>query len=196
MIAFALMMTESTFLGEEVKRGLSCFFGGTIVYLIYKYLHDIYLPKLLGTALELLAIMSVFWAIQVNFAYRDTIAIFLFFGFILTFSFESGFLSSFLKKALFQTLGKLSYSIYLTHSVIIFGLNSVAIGMQKMTGIIFAPMIGGVRFVTFGNVTINNMTVLVTLLMIILTSRITYQYIERKGGQVIAIKLKKMMAVL
>jgi hypothetical protein len=68
--------------------------------------------------------------------------------------------------------------------------------MQKMTGIIFAPMIGGVRFVTFGNVTLNNMTVLVSLLMIILTSRITYQYIERKGGQVIAIKLKKMMAVL
>tara|TARA_R110002111_G_scaffold186906_9_gene252645 strand:- start:208 stop:525 length:318 start_codon:yes stop_codon:yes gene_type:complete len=99
----------------------------------------------------------------------------------LFFAFESGFFSDFLKRKPLQFIGKLSYSIYMTHAAILFCLISTAMILQKMTGIELAPNVNGVRTLDFGGTVINNLLVIAILLFVIYVSSLTYKYIELYG---------------
>ena len=97
------------------------------------------------------------------------------------FAFELGFISKTFKLKPFQLIGKLSYSIYMTHAAILFCLISTAIIIQKATGKAFAPMIDEMRFLDFGNALTNNAVVLAIVAIVISISLITYKYIEIPG---------------
>lgn len=178
IIALYMVGVGSELFVEPVLRGLSCFFGGASMYLLYKKISHIKVNKIMGSIVELGIIAAVVMVVQFDFSGRSVSASIIFFLTILVFSFESGIFSDFLKLKPFQKLGQLSYSIYMTHAAILFCLISTMLVFQKVTGLGLAPMIDETRYLTFGGAGFNNLAVMAILAFVILISSFTYKYIE------------------
>jgi len=183
---FLLDYYQMNLLVSPVMRGLSCFFGGAFCYVIFKNnQHRVsQVNTTLSTIIEVALIMAVIAFVQSDTPYRSLVAPPLFCVTVLWFALEKGVLSSWLKGGLFQLLGKLSYSIYMTHAAIIYLITSLMLVLQKLSGIEIAPMIDGVRFFTSGYATLNSIIVLMILAMVVFCSYWTYHLIELKGLQV------------
>ena len=50
--------------------------------------------------------------------------------------------------------------------------------VSKVSGISYTPMLGGVRYIDFGNPIYNNLLLLFTILLVIVISSLTYQFVE------------------
>jgi len=190
LISMYLILIDSNFLNMSILRGLTCFFSGSLTYIIYKKISHNKPVGLLPSGFEFILIWLVITTVQYDFKYHYVYQTILFCMVVLFFSFESGVLSNFLKLKPFQILGKLSYSIYMTHFAIIFCYISIGRFLTKITGIEFTPMVNETRFLNVGNSTINNLIVLVIISVIFLISQFTYKKIElrwqeigRKSGQ-------------
>jgi peptidoglycan/LPS O-acetylase OafA/YrhL len=180
-IALMLIYFESEVLVTNVLRGLSCFFGGAFTYVIYRKLSHFKPSYISGSIIEAGLLACVVLIVQSQIEHRSIIASVLFFFTVLFFAFESGLFSAILKIKLLQSAGKLSYSIYMTHAAILFCLTSIAMVLQKVTGVEMAPMGETTRFINFGSALLNNLAVIVILAIVIYISSLTYKYIEVKG---------------
>ncbi|EJL6506882.1 acyltransferase [Vibrio cholerae] len=190
-IALFLITINSDAVESVILRGLSCFFSGSLTYLIYKRLSNLKIPYILGSVIEALLLFGVVLVVQSSIEHKSLIVTVLFCFVVLFFSYESGLFSYVMKKNIFQTCGKLSYSIYMIHSAFLFCLISFFMILQKVTHIEMAPMIDGIRYLTFGNGFLNTMVVVLILSAVIYTSSLTYKYIELNGqklGKVIGNK--------
>ena len=99
----------------------------------------------------------------------------LYFYGILVFSNESGLLSKGLKTSLFQFLGKISYSVYLMHFIILWTFYQFAwnvIGLEPSAGLAYLGII-------------------LVLLTVVITSHFTYMWVERPGMSFLRAKLAK-----
>lgn len=181
LIAFILIYLHSSLLTNEILRGTSCFFGGAFFYYLFTRAPKLNLNIATGTIIEALLLSMIVIVVKSTFNYHDLVASALFMVTIFCFAFEFGAISKILRSYPFQKIGKLSYSIYMTHAAIIFCLTSIAIIIQKITNTSYAPMIDGIRYVNFGNSYINNIVVLIILLMVIAISNVTYKHIEIYG---------------
>lgn len=181
LIAFFLIYIESDLLVINVLKGLSCFFGGSFVYVIYKQISHLKLSYVSGSFIEAILLMLVVLIVQSENSYRGIIAPVLFIISILFFAFEFGVFSKVLKARPLQYVGKLSYSIYMTHAAILFCLTSTAMVVQKIIGKEVAPVFEGTRFLDFGSSTINNLVVIAILGIVIYISSLTYKHIEIRG---------------
>ena len=100
---------------------------------------------------------------------------------VFLFGFEKGFISQILKYKIFQYFGKLSYSIYLVHGLVILLVLSLLMVMQKILEIELTQTLDGVRFMNFGSDFYNNITLFIIIGLTIFISNYTYKYIEQKG---------------
>ncbi|WP_305842115.1 acyltransferase family protein [Photobacterium leiognathi] len=191
LIALYLLTTQSNIITNEALRGLSCFFGGAFIYFIYKKIETIKINFMLGSLLECFLLISIFIILSSNFEYRTIVAIFTFFITIPIFAFESGVCSYFLKKKPFQTIGHLSFSIYMIHHAFIFILTSYFMVLQKITGLELSIMVNNVRTLTTGNILLNNGLVFIVISLIVLTSHFTYKHIELKWESFGRLKLQR-----
>lgn len=180
-ISFFLIYLESEVLVGTVLRGLFCFFCGAFTYITYKKLNHLNPSYISGSIIEAILIICVVSVVQSTVEYRSIIAPLLFFLTVLFFAFESGFFSKLLKARPLQYAGKLSYSIYMTHVAILFCLISIAMVLQKVTGIEMATIIESIRYLNFGGSAINNFIVIFILAIVIYISTFTYKYVELKG---------------
>jgi peptidoglycan/LPS O-acetylase OafA/YrhL len=180
-LAFYLIYSGSAILVDNVLRGLSCFFGGASVYFIYTKLGHFKPSYFLSSLVELSLLAVIFAVVSSNFELKSLIIKPLFFLTVLFFAYEAGIISKILKINLFQTTGKLSYSIYMTHAAVLFCLNSLGLVVQKLTGKLIAPMVNSQRYLDFGSEWINNLLVIITVAIIIYISKFTYTYVELKG---------------
>jgi peptidoglycan/LPS O-acetylase OafA/YrhL len=181
IVAFVLIYSNSEALTGEVLRGISCFFGGAFTYSIYKRLSHLEPPYISGSIIEAIFIICIILIVQSEVEYRSIFASLLFFCTVFFFAFESGAFSKLLKIKPLQQAGRLSYSIYMVHAAILFCLTSVAMIIQKITGIEMAPMIEAKRSLNFGGDMINNVVVIVIISVVIYVSSLTYKYIEING---------------
>lgn len=168
---------------EEVIRGLSCFFAGALTYLVYRKFYKKFdeINSNIFNFIEASLLFMVIFILSYIKEYKVIYGSFTFLLIVFFFAFEKGFLSKILKKSLFQLLGKLSYSIYMTHTAILFCFLSSTMILEKVLNKKFAPMIDDVRFIDFGNIFVNNLTVLFILFIVIVISIFTYKFIEVKG---------------
>ncbi|QHB84876.1 acyltransferase family protein (plasmid) [Aeromonas veronii] len=181
LAAFVLIYSQSSLLTSEVLRGISCFFGGAFTYHLFVRTSAFKLNRAVGTGIEILLLSMIVIVVQSTFDQRSSVASMLFMVTVFFFAFEFGAISRILNAKPFQVIGKLSYSIYMTHAAILFCLISTAVIVQKATGIPFAPMIEGMRNLDFGGAIINNSIVLIIIVIVIAISSITYKYIELAG---------------
>ncbi|MBW3528128.1 acyltransferase [Shewanella sp. NKUCC05_KAH] len=182
IIAFSLIYSQSSLITSEVLRGVSCFFGGAFTYWLFlQTVTTFKLSVIVGTCLELLLLSMIIFAVQSQFNHRSSISSVLFMITVFFFAFEFGAISRLLRAKCFQLLGKLSYSIYMTHTAVLFCLTSIAIILHKVTGNAFTTMKDGIRFLDFGHTFTNNAVVIFIVMIVIAISNITYKYIELTG---------------
>jgi peptidoglycan/LPS O-acetylase OafA/YrhL len=182
VVAFTMIFTENEPLVWRAMLGLSCFFAGNITYLAYLMVRDRFVPvRWLMTVLEVGLIYATYWMVMNEFSDRSAIASLMFCVLVLVFAFEAGLVSAFLKTAVFRLLGKLSYSIYMTHAALVFCLSTVFIVAQKFTGRDLAPMVDGQRFMDTGSELGNNALVVAVTLVAIGLGALAHHYIELKG---------------
>jgi peptidoglycan/LPS O-acetylase OafA/YrhL len=173
-------------LGIDFTRGISCFFAGGLTYLVYrKYHQDIKLSPLLFTIIEIILIVLVVLIVSFKqMEHRSFIASILFILQVFIFAFEGGAISKLLKLNLFTHLGKISYSIYLTHPAIIFIMLSITTLAEKILHSNFTLITLHKKTIDFGDIFYNNIALVVSLIFIIIVSNFTYKYIELKGQSV------------
>ena len=181
-VMFYLMITGSDLLVPAVMRGLSGFFGGVICYLVYRrYLSRINVPVWLASLVEVALILLVIAVVQSDVEYRSVWATLVFFLTVLWFSLESGLLSTALKRDSLQFLGRLSYSMYMTHAAVIYLFTSLFLVLQKLIGRQTMSIVDGVRFFDTGYGLWNNLLVALMLASVLLCSCWTYRVIEVRG---------------
>lgn len=182
IVAFTMIFTEHEPLVWRAMMGLSCFFAGNITYLAYLLIRDRFVPVCwLMTVLEVALTCTTYWMVMNDYSDRSPIASLTFCVLVLVFAFEAGLVSTFLKTAVFRLLGKLSYSIYMTHAALLFCLSTVFIVAQKLTGRDLSPMINGQRFMDTGSELANNALVIAVTLVAIGLAALAHTYIELKG---------------
>lgn len=166
---------------DLVTSGIACFFSGALTNVAYrKYHNKILLNKYLFTFFELVLAGAVFGAITNNDK-NIPLLIAVYAMTIFIYSFEYGFLSKFFKEKFFVWLGKLSYSIYMTHAAIIFCFLSAVMILQKVLHTELTVNIGPLRYIDTGSLFLNNLFVLITLATVLLVSNFTYRVIEQRG---------------
>lgn len=185
LATLTLIYTGNTFFTVESIRGLAYFFTGCLTYMLYlKLAQPGQATFWLMTLLEVAAVAAALLFVVNDFATKALVASPLFSVIILIFAFDSGALSRVLAGQPFSFLGKLSYSIYLTHAAILFCVVSVFMVAKKFLGIDVAPMIGGTRYLDTGNPLFNNLVALLVVAMVVLVSMFTYRYVEMTGQAV------------
>ncbi|WP_341959917.1 acyltransferase [Pseudomonas sp. RC10] len=182
VVAFILIFSDNAPLVDRAMLGLSCFFAGNITYLVYLLIRDKWsLKPWLVTVLECAMMYATYWIVMNDFDNRSPIGSLAFCVLVLLFAFEGGLVSALLKTGVFVLLGKLSYSIYMTHAAVIFLLSTVFIIGQKVTGFEMAPMIAGQRFMDTGSMWANNLFVVGVTVLTVVVAGFAHKYIEMKG---------------
>lgn len=179
--AFAFIFFRYAGIPETVLRGLSCFFAGVIVYTIYRKLNlseKVKSRQSLFSIIEIALIISAFILISIEIQNKSILSSLLFSLMIMVFSFEAGIVSKMLKNQVFVLIGKLSFSIYLTHTAILLVLTSTLLIVEKKFKYNFTIIIDKVRYIDIGNSLYNNCAILSLLTSIILFSYITYRIVE------------------
>lgn len=178
---FLITFTGSNVIVSEVSRGVSCFFLGSLCYLIYSkakfYINRID-DNFMFTILEFMLISSIVTVLTIKPEYKYPIAVTLFAFSIFIFSFERGFVSKILSTRGFVHLGKLSYSIYMTHASIILIITLAATIIQAKTKIQITSMHDVTKFIDAGGYIQNSILVALILSMVIAISHVTYNQIE------------------
>jgi peptidoglycan/LPS O-acetylase OafA/YrhL len=183
--ALYLLLTNHHGLTEEVLRGLSCFFGGSLTYALYRRVADnINLSYTLASLAEIVVLVAAITVVALPVPEKTLTCILLFCLCVFTFSLEQGAVSQLMKRPFFLRMGVLSYSIYMTHAAILFCLISLMIVLQKVTGWHIAPMVGDKRYLDFGGALMNNVALLAILALVIFVAGITNRRIEKHWQQI------------
>jgi hypothetical protein len=107
------------------------------------------------------------------------------FGFaIFVFAFETGAVSRILKTPLPLHLGQVSYSIYLVHFPILAVVNGVLRAVQGMFHVpLYSQSAQGEWILSFGNVWLNDLFLVLLLGVIVAVATLTYRLIESPGRE-------------
>lgn len=183
-ISFYMILNSFGVMGEVI-RGLSCFFAGALTYLIYRKI-NLKFEKIntnLFSVVEFLLIFLIIYIISYVEEYKAIYASFIFLVIVFFFAFEKGVLSKILKASFFQLLGRLSYSIYMTHVLIIFCFKAFIQIIDKFLQTKYTVLVNNSVHLDFNSLLVGNLILFVILLFIIVISMITYKYIEVKGQE-------------
>lgn len=196
LAGFTLFYSQADVLTVYAQKGLGCFFAGALAYAFFNRLRHWIAPGFaLLTVLEALAAIAI-WAVLTSELQQKVLAASAVFCVtIVLFAFDGGALSRMLKYEFFARLGRLSYSIYLTHLAVLFFVISAFMVVQKKTGAEVAPMLGDIRYLDTGHVWLNNLMVLLILLVVVSISSATYHYVELKGQALGKELLRRRMAM-
>lgn len=178
-------LTPTNILSNSALRGLSGFFTGALTYILYiKTYKTIKLNALFLSICEIILFITLLLVISSDFNNKGIILILLFAISIFVFAHEKGVLSTVFSKKIFVIIGKLSYSIYMTHASLLLIILTVYLTLDKYLKIkAIAPLVNGIRVINFGSAQVNNLAILLVVIFVILTSSLTYKYIEIPGQQ-------------
>jgi len=164
-----------------IIRGLACFPFGGVLYLIYNKFQEKINSEKLFTILEVISIIWVVYLMNVNIAQRDALIILGFGMMILIFAFDKGKISSLLNNKPLAFFGKLSFSIYLMQTIILFGLKIFIKILSKLDSNVVIEMLNDDEIFDLGSVLFNNLIIFLTLGVLVFISYYTNKYIEKKG---------------
>ncbi|MBC3373922.1 acyltransferase [Pseudomonas sp. SWRI92] len=182
LVALAQMYMGNTFFTIESLRGLAYFFTGCLAYAVYRRIpHPSQARTGMLTTLEVIAVAAALALVVNDFEAKQLLASLLFGVVVVIFAFDGGAVSRLLAGRGFGFLGKLSYSIYLTHAAVLFCVVSAFMVAKKVSGVDIAPVIDGTRYLDLGSVTLNNLVALLVVGSVVVVSMFTYRYVEMTG---------------
>ncbi|MFL9813583.1 acyltransferase [Stutzerimonas sp. VN223-3] len=190
LISFVALYVDLDVIKPFIWRGASCFFAGALTYRLYQALEpalDRIDDRLFFSVLEVLCLLLVYRTLTHPTPHQGIIASLLFCVVVLVFAGERGAVSRLLQRRGFARLGELSFSIYLTHAAVIFAFTSAAVVISKLTGSEYTMILQQpgseqiMRYISTGNVLVDDLLTLLELGMVLAVSSLTYHYVELKG---------------
>lgn len=165
------------FILQNMFRCVSEFFLGILIYALYKHIPLTISNKIVATFLEVSILFLIFYFVSNidNNMYRHY-TIVLFALVVYLFSIENiGYISKLLMANSFQHLGKISYSIYMTHAIIVLVAYKVLVYLLHLQP---GNVIGIPKGVVFEYALFLNIFLIFVIVWI---STLTYKYIEMPG---------------
>lgn len=187
VLAFLALYFNSGLFSEGALIGLGCFFSGIMTYRLYDRFKDLHMPTRWATLLEALGLMTVYLAVTYSEPSQNISLSLLFCMIIGLFAFEAGWLSTLLRTAFFKWAGVLSFSIYMTHTIVLFMVSMVLMALAKITGLPLLIDVPGeipdvvIRYINTGSMLMNNLVMAVSVVLVLLLSMLTHRYIELPG---------------
>jgi peptidoglycan/LPS O-acetylase OafA/YrhL len=202
-VSLSIAPNDTLYAGFPGLRAICGFFAGVLVHAAFAGGGRPGWSKMLGTMLEIGAVLLVV-AFIVVFSRKETTpwAMPIFAATIYVFAAERGALSTLLNTALFQRLGQLSYSIYLTHFLVITAfwsgtrLIGLAFGLDVTTrsGDLFPSTLDRGPdwiLVDFGNFWLNDLAALAIIATVLCVSAVTWRTVEQPGQRLFAALLRR-----
>lgn len=156
---------------NDVMRGMICIPLGALAFYVKDHVKK--MPYM-----EIPMIIACYLAVTQEYSFKFIAVSASFFITIIIFSHDSGIVSKVIINKFMKYLGKLSYSIYLSHSIVLYFFVLISIIIGKVVGVNFSHYEGNSRIIDFGNDIFNNLFILLALISTILVSHITNKYIE------------------
>ncbi|WP_024677637.1 acyltransferase family protein [Pseudomonas syringae] len=187
VMAFTALHFRSALFSEGALIGAGCFFSGVVTCRLYAKLGGLKLHSGWASLLEALSLVAVYMAVTYSGPSQNLSLSLLFCWVIGLFAFEAGVISQFLKKSLFKWAGALSFSIYMTHTIVLFTVTTTLMLFEKInrqTVLVDLPgEIPGaaVRYIHTQSIWIDNLVIAGSLGMVLLLSMLTHRYIELPG---------------
>ena len=180
--AFALIYRQNEFFTQEALRGVFCFFAGALCYRLFAVVAGRVKPRfMVFTLIEGVSLLVAGVLMVADIEQKFLVVCLSFCVVVVAFAFEAGAFSRLCTQRLFRLLGKLSYSIYLTHAAVLFCVVSMFMVLEKVLGVTLTFNGAEARHLDTGNVLLNNLTAALVVLAVVFISSFTYQYIELKG---------------
>ena len=171
-------------IGSGGFRGVTCFFTGALAYEAYRRSRGWRMSRGLAVLLELAMLAGLYFCLTLHYANKSYLATCFFSGFIVLFAREDGPVSRLLQRPAFAQLGHWSFSIYLTHSLLIVLLTQAAQRLQHAgIGWISVRRLtdNGPLFLDLGSPAANLWLTVMLLAMILGVSSLSYRHIEQRG---------------
>jgi peptidoglycan/LPS O-acetylase OafA/YrhL len=170
-------------------RCLLGFIGGHFAYLLWRRL-----PALKGsTGIELLTVLLVsLFVIYLANGLRAFLAPIVFGGAVVVFARGRGALSRLLRGSFFAMLGRLSYSIYMTHWVLFVACRKILNVAEQKTCIAFSvPMqlvvarrLVTTKIIVWGGPFFSDLMLILFLALVVGVSALTFRFIEKPGQRI------------
>ena len=189
LAAFVTLWNGESLFKLEIFRGISCFFAGACLYLVYDRIKDMNFHAVDFNLLEIACVLGAYRLLISSIDHKGVYASLLFCVLILAFSFERGVVSRLLSHRVFLWLGTLSFSIYLTHAAILFVFKSAVIVLSKVLHTDLTETLQGhdmpnmVKYISTHSMWLDNGIVFLQLATVLAVSMLTYKYVELKGVQ-------------
>ncbi|MCK9508644.1 MAG: hypothetical protein M0Q54_09410, partial [Pigmentiphaga sp.] len=165
-------------------RGLSCFFAGALALLFFRNMQGKIRPNMIALSLlEAALLITIIAELSLTPKVDTLLCSILFCCCTIVFAFEEGLISKILQKKFFLFLGRISFSIYLIHTTVIFFSMLPFNLAQKITGAPLIETIGELKVLDLGSSILNNLSVAFVLILVVIISHFTYTYIELKGQE-------------
>jgi peptidoglycan/LPS O-acetylase OafA/YrhL len=162
-----------------ILNGLMSFPLGIFIYSLHKNL-NVRMNFSIMSVIEGLSIFSIFYLLADK--NPNTVLVnFLFSMLVLIFALEQGMISKIMRSYFFTYLGKISYSIYMTHVAIIAAYFIIIILVERFFNVDFFKIISGTRYIDFGNPVLNNVALFSFLILVVFISSVTYKVVEKRG---------------
>jgi peptidoglycan/LPS O-acetylase OafA/YrhL len=154
------------------------FFAGILIFLVYQRVRPSPLRYGAATAVELLTVVFMIWCVTNNHGqgFRGNSFFYLcivsFVAVIYCFVVQRGWLSGLLSRPLFQFIGKLSYSIYMLHAIVLAMTENLFVYVLKFHKTSFE---GAANVIVFKAANVVNVALIV---VVIVVSALTYRFVE------------------
>lgn len=189
-ISFYLVFINVDYLNEATYhfgmfRCVVGFFLGSLCYRYFKKTSEREFKN--ATAIEVLLIMFLYvFVVYFGEEKLSILAPFFFALIVYIFAFEQGSISKLLKIKALQNLGKWSYSIYMLHALIILIIGRVFNLFEFLTKIPLTinhktNINESVELFYFMNTFFMDLITMIYLIVLFYLSKLTYEYIEKKG---------------
>jgi peptidoglycan/LPS O-acetylase OafA/YrhL len=187
ILACAALFTQSALLTPNVLWGAAAFFGGAMTYRLYARLHDFVPGRTFASILEIAIVGLIYVALTEGDKPMALELALLSCAGILIFAYEAGVISELLRLKVFTSVGKLWFSIYLTHAAVIFVIGTALQLIAKRTGVtLFADLPGEtagtvMRYVSTGTAVNDNLMLILVMVAVVVVSMFTHRHVELWG---------------
>ncbi|WP_181566301.1 acyltransferase family protein [Helicobacter monodelphidis] len=184
-VLFLVSSLEFTFLTTAVLEGIYYFSAGIFCCYLYRFLYSIQIQNIFSfwvySLMESLILVIVYFVIVMDYREWSVVA----FSFlILIFVFSKGIFHYFFKNKLFVFIGNISYSIYMTHTLVWMCIVIICVRVARYFGVEILQIQEDYQMIDTGLVWLNWVLVLLSLGAIIICSSLTYRYIEKYFMQI------------
>jgi len=176
------VLSGTGFVGKGGFRGVTCFFLGVLAYEVWRVTLSWKIPPRLLHVLEIMMLAGIYFCLTLQYEYRSFVASCFFALCIVLFAHEAGPVSRLLQSRPFVKLGHWSFSIYLTHYLLIHLLVQVVDWLDG-PGLVWLKRPAGshLRYFDTGSTWGNGLLGMAALVAVLLVSRCSYCYIEQVG---------------